>query len=61
MSDIAISFQEWRTRLLADAQRCGCEEGAQQLTDTALNIFWKSGVEPTVRAVIEDSEDAQAS
>jgi len=55
------SFEEWRLRLLADAKAGGYAQAAAQLSDVALRVFWEAGVEPTVRAIIADGEQAQAS
>jgi hypothetical protein len=51
-----LSFEEWRSRFLADAKAQGLLHNAEQLGDTALRLFWERGTVPTVRSVIESAE-----
>jgi len=52
---VSLSFNEWRARFFADAQTQGLLHNAESLNDIALRLFWRDGVAPSVRALLEST------
>ena len=53
-----MNFEDWRNALYRDAIRDGRWASLRELGEYILRAFWERGVEPTVKALIADSEGA---
>jgi len=56
-----LTFDEWLTRLLADANRRGIRQRVGQLPDGVLQLLWVSGLKPRVLNLPDDGEERIAS
>ncbi len=51
-----LSFEEWQSLFLADAEHLGILKTAKIIGDTALRLFWEQGVAPTVDALLMSAQ-----
>ena len=56
----AVPFDIWRQRLRCDCQRCDKLYAFEDFGDFVLQLLWQSGVEPTVRSIIQDQDLEEA-
>ena len=49
-----LSFESWKSYLYYDCIENGKAQTFVKLGDYILQIFWERGIEPTVKALIED-------
>ncbi len=52
-----LTFDQWLTKLLADANRRGTKQKVRQLPDGVLQLLWVSGLKPSVEYLQDDSEE----
>ena len=43
-----MNFEDWKTRLLADADRNGHRRAVSRTKDHTLHLFWREGAPPTL-------------
>ena len=56
-----LTFDQWMTKLLADADRRGERHRVGRLPDGDLQLLWVSGLKPSVRYLPDDGEERIAS
>jgi len=52
-----LTFDQWMTKLLADADRRGARHRVWQLPEGDLQLLWVSGLKPSVRYLPDDGEE----
>ena len=52
-----LTFDQWMTKLLADAYRRGARHRVWQLPEGDLQLRWVSGLKPSVRYLPDDGEE----
>jgi hypothetical protein len=52
-----LTFDQWLTKLLADADRRGKRHRVGQLPEGDLQLLWVSGLKPRVRYLPDDGEE----
>jgi hypothetical protein len=55
-----LTFDQWLTKLLADADRRGARQRVGQLPEGDLQLLWVSGLKPSVRYLPDDVEERWA-
>lgn len=55
-----MHYQEWISKLISDAQENGCLDRLVTVSDHTLEYFYKLGCDPTVHAILNESEYAVA-
>jgi hypothetical protein len=58
MSETLFTFEAWRGYLAFDAAQVGIHETVQVMSDAMLESFWRAGIQPTTRAVLDYCESA---
>jgi hypothetical protein len=56
-----LTFDQWLTECLADAERSGVKHRVQQLPDGVLQLLWVSGLRPSLDHLPDDNEERIAS
>jgi hypothetical protein len=54
MSSPSLGFDAWKQCLQDDCARQGKSDAFNALGDFVLGMFWKSGSDPTVQAIVDD-------
>ena len=50
----SMNFETWKSRLREDCEKDGKLAAFEALGDYVLKLLWKSGIEPSVRAICND-------
>jgi len=53
-----IPFDVWKLRLRQDCEHQGKLHAFNVITDNVLQLFWKRGLDPTVKAIVKDGSEA---
>ena len=53
-----VAFDVWKQRFRHDCQRCDKLYAFDAFGDPVLQLLWESGLEPSVRAIVEDIPEA---
>ncbi|PYX32894.1 MAG: hypothetical protein DMG77_01235 [Acidobacteria bacterium] len=56
-----LTFDQWLTELLANADRNGARHSVRQLPDGVLQLLWVSGLSPRVENLPDDKQERIAS
>jgi len=51
---VQIPFEVWKLQLRNDCKHEGKLRAFNTLTDHVLQLFWKRGIEPSVKAIVND-------
>jgi hypothetical protein len=52
-----IPFDVWKRRLRRACEHRGHLGAFNAITDTVLQLFWKRGLDPTVKAIVSDGAE----